>query len=130
MKTLYHFGCWERAGHYLHAPGGVSVRDNIGPFGNGNVLDGYFAPSTGDDRHRAADNPFPYQDESLAALIHTRGWTLLSMWDRSVDTRFACNTTFLIEGKFTTDEMWAMAREHYPKIVARLKAAPKIGEPA
>jgi len=121
---MYYYGCWQQAGHFMHEPGGATVR-SAGPFGN--WIDGYFPPATS-SRHHATDVN-PYQDESLAALIHTKGWTVLAMWDRSLDTRYACNATFLIEGEHTTAEMWALARQHYPQIVARLKAAPK-GEAA
>ena len=63
------------------------------------------------------------EDETIASLAHWHGWTVLAMWDRSIDTRAACNAAFIAEGEYTHAEMWALARQHYPKIVARLQAA-------
>jgi hypothetical protein len=118
--TLYYFGCWDQAGHYWFRPDGSGPR-GVGPFGD--WLDGYYPPATGGRHHDSVSHP--YQDETLAALFHTRGWTVLSMWDRSVDSRYACNATFVKEGKFTHDEMWEFVKLSYPQIYARLKAAPK-----
>ncbi len=107
MSTLYYFGCWNQAGHYLHAPGGEWV-DKAGPFDY--HIDGCFPPKR--------------EDVTIAALIHTKGWTILAMWDRSVDSRPGSNANFLMEGTHDTAAMWALARQHYPQIVARLKSAP------
>jgi len=123
---VYYFGCWNRAGHYLHEPGGSTVfRESVGPFTGGMPsgdqlpLDGTFAPGP---RSRARGD---IEDETAVALTHIRGWTVLAMWDRSVDARSACNAAFIAEGLKTMDDMWTLARQHYPQIVARLKAAPK-----
>lgn len=121
---VYYFGCWTQAGHYLHAPGGHTLsRETVGPFSvYGKPLlpiDGKFTPG-----------PHPQygtgglQDESFVALTYVRGWTVMAMWDTSVDTRPGSNAAFLAEGSKNLEEMWALAREHFPRIVARLKAAP------
>ena len=48
------------------------------------------------------------------AIIHHRnGWTALALWDRSVDTRGACNSTYFAEGTFTFDEMVDMAKTRF-----------------
>jgi hypothetical protein len=64
------------------------------------------------------------EDETIASVAHWQGWTVLAMWDRSIDTRGACNAAFIAQGEHTHAQMWALARLQYPKIVARLKAAP------
>ena len=118
---VYYFGCWDQPGHYLHEPGGrVVYPEAVGPFVGGGAygshlpLDGTFTPG-------------PYslhiEDDTAVALTHIRGWTVLAMWDRSVDTRGGCNAAFIAEGSLTGAEMWALARQHFPQIVARLKAA-------
>jgi hypothetical protein len=66
-----------------------------------------------------------FEDETIAVLAHWRGWSVLAMWDRSIDTRGACNAAFIAEGELTHAELWVLAKQHYPKIVARLKAAPR-----
>jgi len=124
-SPVYYFGCWNQAGHYLHEPGGNTVfREAVGPFTGGMPygdqlpLDGTFAP--GPNRSSGVRN---IEDETAVALTHIRGWTVLAMWDRSVDTRGACNAAFIAEGSNTMAEMWALARQHFPQVVQRLKAA-------
>ena len=119
---MYYFGCWDEPGHYLHDPRGrVLRREQVGPFDvygqMGLPLDERFTPG-----------PHPHggsglQDESFVALTYVRGWTVMAMWDRSVDTRPGCNAAFIREGRLSEADMWALARQHYPRIVARLKAA-------
>ena len=117
---LYYYGCWDLPGHFWHDPSGKVFYDGVGPFGV--WVDGYFPPATS-ARYNAADLDHPYQDERLAALYHTRGWTVLSMWDRSVDSRYACNATFVREGTLSHEEMWHEVQRQYPQIFSRLKAA-------
>lgn len=122
---IYYYGCWNRPGHYLHDPSGRALsREVVGPFDvygkAGLPIDGKFTPG-----------PHPQygtgglQDESFVALTYVRGWTVMAMWDRSVDDRGGCNAAFLTEGSKTATEMWELARASFPTIVARLKAAPK-----
>ena len=119
---VYFFGCWDRAGHFLHEPGGRAPhRPNLGPLGNGDVLDGGFTPGPHRPSYSEKRNP---EDETAVSLTQFQGWTILSMWDRTVDKRGACNAEFVAEGLHDLAEMWALAREHFPQIVARLKAAP------
>jgi len=118
---VYYFGCWDQVGHYLHEPSGRTVRA-AGPFTDGN-LDGTFPPKI----HKPGGSYNErIEDESIAVLAHWRGWTVLAMWDRSIDTRGACNAAFVANGEHTHADMWALARQHYPTIVARLKAAPRL----
>lgn len=120
---LYFFGVWKGAGHYLHRPdGGVVVRNEGPPFWE--ILDGFFPPRTVGSFSSERFKRF-YEDDTIASLTFYKGWTVLAMWDRSEDTRHACNAAFLIEGEFTRREMWRLAKESYPQIVRRLKAAPK-----
>lgn len=60
----------------------------------------------------------------MVALTHWKGWSVMAMWDRSMDTRPNSNAAFVAEGLLTHAEMWAAARQHFPQVVARLKAAP------
>jgi hypothetical protein len=124
-ETLYYFGCWAGVGHYLRLPNG---RDPgyAGPFRDFD-LDGYYAPRTEDHPKWKADpsQRRQYQDETLAALYHIDGWTLLAMWDRSVDMRHGSNCVFLKQGMWSHEDMWFQIKMIYPSIYARLKAAPK-----
>jgi hypothetical protein len=116
MDMMYYFGCWDEAGHYLFSPDGHSMSrimaERYGiPFRT-ELLDGLFAPR------------YVKEDDTKTQLIYVHGWTFLAMWDRSVDTRPGSNCVFLIGGNYDEDMMWTIARQRYPKIVARLKAAP------
>lgn len=119
ITNLYYFGCWNEVGHYFHDPNGRRPRV-VGPF------DAF-------DRNRPIDAiyaPFGVnQDESATNLAYTNGWTVLAMWDRSIDSRPGSNAAFLAEGKHTENEMLASAKQLYPQIVNRLKAAPKTEIP-
>lgn len=122
-SPVYYFGCWNQAGHYLHDPSGrVLSQEKVGPFDvygkTGLPLDGKFTPGP----HPQYGTGGLLQDESFVALTYARGWTVMAMWDRSVDTRGGCNANFIAEGRLTEAEMWALARQHFPQIVERLKA--------
>ena len=107
---VYYFGCIEHAGHYMWLPGpsseyrGDFLRTN--PWGY--EIDGGLCPAG-------------KEVEGQALLHHKDGWTALSFWDRSVDHRGKCNSSFLAEGKHSFDEMLAIAREHFPSVIARFK---------
>jgi hypothetical protein len=53
------------------------------------------------------------ENEGEALLHHKDGWTALSFWDRSVDHRGACNSTYLAEGTFTFEEMVELAKTRF-----------------
>lgn len=49
-------------------------------------------------------------------------WTVLSMWDRSGDSRGNSNASFLTVGVFTAEEMWSLAERDFPQLVKRIKS--------
>jgi hypothetical protein len=121
--ALYYFGCVERAGHYLFRPtsdGRPWRADDEDipadwPFGErGWKLDSTYAP-LGPER------------QSRANVIHVEGWTVLAMWDRSVDQRGKCNANFVAKGELDFAAMVALAKAHFPTIWQRInKAAPVV----
>ena len=132
MRVLYH-GVWNKTpGHFLFEPDGrtISMYAPIAP-GLSN-LDGYFA---GDLTKvtRWGDGIFgkrtiPHWDtkdeEQGAARLHfVDGWTVLSFWDRSGDSRGGCSSTFLAEGRHSFQQMVELAREHFPHIWQRITDA-------
>jgi hypothetical protein len=113
IELMLYYGCWKDAGHFLHDANGSRMNDyRRGQFKCplGNALDSTFAP------------PFVNEREDATALTHIHNWTVLSMWDRSVDNRPGSNCAFVAPGRHTQTEMLARAGEVYPFIVARLKA--------
>lgn len=108
MVDVYFFGCWGSVGHSLYARTGRSIEE-AGPFSLNNI-DGKYAPQI---------NP---QDESISSLVWVDGWTIMGMWDRSVDKRGNSNAAFIAKGKLTQAEMWELANKHFPSITKRLQA--------
>jgi hypothetical protein len=140
------FGCWNQPGHYLFAPGRGSPtaqEERMFSFFSGGVcLDANYAPRRGirgklrgvevcfagqgatiEDRQR-----IHYDSEEHAQNLFLRhellGFTLISWWDRNQgDVRRACNSTFLLEGGHTSEQMLAALAVHFPHVVANLKRA-------
>ena len=130
-RCLY-FGCWNTSGHYLVGPGGrrADLPDNE-CYALSDGLDGRFAPQRkrngpiiwGDtsnprdwDRYNADECP---QGQFLR---HRFGkWSLLQWWDRCQgDTRGACNSTILLEGEHTSEEMLTALAQHFPHVLTNL----------
>jgi len=115
---MFYFGPWDGAGHFLHDECGLTVYgENRGTLPWGDEADGGLQPHFENCRRRRSQYT-QYCDcgngpEGVANLHHKNGWTALSFWDRSVDTRGACNSTYFAEGTFTFDEMVAMASERF-----------------
>jgi len=65
-------------------------------------------------------------------LLHVldNGFTAIQWWDRCQgDTRGACNSTVLLEGQHTAEEVLAAAREHFPHVLENLeRGGPPIPE--
>lgn len=109
------FGCWNEAGHTLRRASGMTVHQGNNPEGcpfDANQLDGIFAPRLPQGR----------EDDTVAALTHVHGWTVLAMWDRSVDKRFASNAAFLEPGIWSESAMWWKAKREYPAQTHRMAA--------
>lgn len=111
---MLYFGCWNEAGHHLRDSTGRSYYAHERSPLSAKDLDGVFAPRGVNER------------EDVTELVHIHKWTVLAMWDRSVDKRGASNAAFLEEGTHDEAEMWRRARVAFPRVVARLKAAPKV----
>jgi hypothetical protein len=110
MKAFY-YGCKkltekEQVGHYLYEPGlREAHRDATTPWGmwpDGTLL--------GDSR----------QEQNACVLTQKDGWTALSFWDRTGDTRGNSNSNFFFEGTYTFEQMVELAKEHFPEIMNRV----------
>ncbi len=106
---IYYMGCWNEPGHYLHRPDGTIVAV-AGPFTCIDLDGGPYMP------------PPPDAESTPPLLTHDCGWTVLSMWDRTVDTRPGSHATFLAPGTLAKPEMWRLARRHFQRVVERLIA--------
>lgn len=120
---MYYFGCVETAGHFmwdknLHLH--ISDAHDCPWKADRGDIDGKLQP------HRAACTKKSYcgcgSSPEGKALVHSKdGWTALSFWDRSVDTRGGCNSTFFAKGDFTFETMVQLAKVNFPKVWNRYK---------
>lgn len=112
---MFFFGVWDNSlGHELRNASGVRLYQGNPLLGScpldARQLDCVFTPRR------------PGEPEDIVELTYVHGWTIMAMWDRSMDKRYASNAAFLAEGHLTKDEMWAMAERVFPSICPRLKA--------
>lgn len=117
-----YFGCWEprHLGHGFYTPGGRSARQDGRATPWGMAVDGGLAPRAPRPNRKPSPRD-PECPQGAAALHHRDGWTALSFWDRTGDSRGNSSSTFLLERPDATfEEMVAMARENFPEIVGRL----------
>lgn len=117
QPKMFYFGPWERAGHFLCREGGYHVsRDERGTFpwceySGERGIDCQLQPGCYKDRDGRWRHGAEVQGQAL--LHHKDGWTALCFWDRTVDTRGACNSNYFAEGIFTFEEMVSMAKERF-----------------
>ena len=105
----YYFGCWGDTGHYWWRPSKerLSFKDAKDRFPTLYVqIDTGFCPKN-------------TQREGVCTLNHIDGYTILSFWDRSVDTRPGSNSNFIVEGTFSFVEMISIAKAQYPMVFRR-----------
>ncbi len=111
---MFYFGPWDQAGHFFWSEHGGRVTrevENSLPWKDWEI-DGKLQPRCYDKRGHWEHGR---EVEGEALLHHKNGWTCLSFWDRSVDTRGACNSTYFAEGTFTFEEMVEMSKTRFAK---------------
>lgn len=112
MSDVFYFGCIGQSGHYMHNTH-RTVRD-VGDMPWGRYgKDGRLPPQEGP------------QIEGEAMLHHRGGWTALSFWDRSLDTRPGSNSNFFFRGTYSFAESVALARTAFPRVWSRFTFAVK-----
>jgi hypothetical protein len=146
MTNALFFGCWNEPGHYMFTPTGQTSYNHPleCPEGHdGGHLDGGYAPRAGykgsvrgkavcwvaqggaDQKARNRIGFDSTEHPQGHFLRHEHGgWTFISWWDRAQgDARSACNSTFLLKGSHTSDDMRLALLEHFPHVVRNLKRA-------
>lgn len=110
MNDIFYFGCWREPGHFLRNVQGGTLHDQTLPADfpcNFRMLDGGFLP------------PKLPQTEGRATVVHLNHWTIVTFWDRSVDRRPGCNSSFVIRGLHTFNEAVEQAQAAFPQIWER-----------
>lgn len=110
-KPVFYFGPINEAGHYLwsdershiwnHAA--VGIHKNLF-----HALDGAFCPPVD-------------QVTGIVQKNQVGPWLILSWWDRSQDTRGACNSNILGKGFESVAELIESAQKQFPAVFARQK---------
>lgn len=107
-RLLFYFGCENSSvGHFLWSqewrPG---LRGTFNPGALFSALDGAFCPP----------DQIP---EGIFKKSVVQPWTIVSWWDRSVDSRPGSHSTFILEGQFDAIEVLRRARIKFPSVFAR-----------
>lgn len=117
---MVYFGPYKESGHFFYDETGWRLmRDEVQKLPWQHELDGTLQPGQVLWRGEWVQRGPRIEGEAL--LHHKDGWTALSMWDSSVDTRPGCNSTYIAQGIFTFDEMVALAKERFAERWNRMK---------
>lgn len=116
--ALY-FGCWDGPGHYLHDVKGRHVYPEDVP----GRLPWHMGLMDGDLLKNRKVPDLPDGRVFWTCGGATAFWYAFYWWDRSVDTRGACNSGFYVRGFGwpEEDDAFAYACDQFPRVVARQK---------
>jgi hypothetical protein len=122
---FYYFGVWpgQKAGHFMHNIWGQHVHPAL-PW---EVIDGVLQPGAEKKRHPHDFVPIEEQVEGLAHIHYKDGWTALSFWDRSGDSRGGSNSNFFFKGTYTFEQMVDLAKECFHTVWARFPFKVVVG---
>ncbi len=113
---MAYFGPLKESGHFLFHESGQKVfsfeRPAIGIPWKDEEIDGPLQPGHPDPADRLQRRTRP-MCEGEALIHHKDGWTALSLWDFSVDTRPGSSSTYIAKGTFTFEEMVELAKTRF-----------------
>lgn len=112
-KPVLYFGCFGEIGHYLYVPsdrGPVSAPVKMArDLAWTRICDGGLLEEGGD------------QDEGSAVWSFVRGYSIVSFWDRSGDSRGGSSSSFLLHGMHSSAEVLVAAGLAFPQIFERFR---------
>jgi hypothetical protein len=111
---MVYFGPWKESGHFFfYENGGTVYADERKTLcWKDYEIDGVMQPGCPDPNDRLKRRTRPMV-EGEALLHHKDGWTALSFWDSSVDTRPGSTSTYIAKGIFTFEEMVQLAKTRF-----------------
>ncbi len=104
QPEVFYFGCVGQVGHHLHSKKRSGLRGNETPW-EWSIDAGIFKSA----------------NYGVLYTAKKDGWTLIFVWDNSVDSRPGSHSTFVAHQDMTTDELLNCAREQWPEIFSRRK---------
>ncbi|RUX60150.1 hypothetical protein [Mesorhizobium sp. M7A.F.Ca.CA.002.12.1.1] len=126
-KLALYFGCWDRAGHYLHRPGGRTIydaqREAPGfPWSDGLMDTGLL---------KNGQRPDVYDGKVFWTCGGLSFWYAFYWWDHSVDRRGGSNSGFYVRGFGWPEAPLAFdyACSQFPQVVARQKHSLVLQDP-
>ena len=124
---MVYFGPYRESGHFFYTEEGFchsGDRYKDVPWAAGEI-DGPLQPGwpLPGDRLQRRTRPMC---EGEAHLHHRNGWTALSFWDFSVDTRPGSSSTYIAQGIFTFEQMVTLAKERFAERWNRFKYEVKL----
>lgn len=127
---MYYFGCSklrpkDPVGHYMHnnqLRHDWDAENDLPESWRGGKIDGGFAPKEFADRDKKE------APQGQALWVQCEGWTLISFWDRSGDSRGGSSSTFISKEHLTFDQMVAVAKEEFPQLWKRFNFEVKLYE--
>lgn len=124
--NVYHYGCVRQPGHFLRGPApSLQYASDVERELNRIFGTLYLAPGK---RDRGSYVTEDRQVEGQATLQYGGGYTALSFWDRSVDPRHGCVSTFVAEGTLDGRTMLEVCKASFPEIWGRFKFEVRIVE--
>jgi hypothetical protein len=108
MSRIYYHGCVGEVGHRMYGPEPEGLdMDKREIMRWSRLCDGGLLPERGE------------QVEGQAIWSYARGHSIVSFWDRSVDSRGGSSSSFLLEGLYSFGSVMSAARKAFPGIFAR-----------
>jgi hypothetical protein len=105
---MFYCGCHGDTGHYVWSEDGWRSYKLWKEQPWGNAIDGGLQPPK-------------WRDNGMTRFTQKHGWSALSWWDNSIDTRPGSHSTFVVEGTHSAEEVLAMARNRFPWVFSRFK---------
>lgn len=126
---MYYFGCSklkprDPVGHYLHDNNlrhDWDVEKGLPVLWRNGKIDGGFAARVYQPNGDSIEAP-----QGQARWMMCQGWTLISFWDRTGDSRPGSSSTFISKEHLTFEQMVAIAKEEFPQIWNRFNFEVKL----